>query len=228
MGAKSPLHQLPGPLERKTMMDNYPGEQRSWWKVVLTGISAIVFGIAAIALPANIMFGRILDVIFGKAKPLSGGMTAVAALLALVALVAIDGLVNLFGTAVMDKRASRIRGVVGVAVAVAAIFWPGRTAFVAVELIGLWAIVIGVLEISFARYSHRDAKDRTFLVIAAIAAIVIGIGMMKWAFAGAVVVSAVVGIAATARGVSLIMNGISERSRQLDQRGKQIMRRDAA
>jgi len=85
------------------MVDNYPGEQRSWWKVVLTGISAIVFGIAAIALPANIMFGRILDVIFGKAKPLSGGMTAVAALLALVALVAIDGLVNLFGTAVFAE-----------------------------------------------------------------------------------------------------------------------------
>jgi uncharacterized membrane protein HdeD (DUF308 family) len=210
------------------MLDNYPGERRSWWKLALTGTLAIAFGIAAVALPAHIMFGRILDVIFGKAKPLSGGMTAVAALLALVAVVAIDGLVNLFGSGVMDKRASRIRGIVGVAVTIAAIFWPGRTAFAAVELIGLWAILIGALEIAFARYFHGDAKDRTLLVIAAIAAIVIGVGMMKWAFAGAVLVSAVVGVAAAARGVSLIMSGISERSCQLEERGQRVIRRDAA
>lgn len=206
------------------MLDHYSGEQRSWWKFVLTGILAIAFGIGAVALPAHIMFGRILDVIFGQAKPLSGGMTAVAALLALVALVAIDGLVHLFGTGVMDKRASRIRGIVGVAVAIAAVFWPGRTAFAAVELIGLWAVLIGVLELVFARYSGEDPKDRTLLIIAAIASIVIGVGMMKWAFAGAVVVSAVVGIAAAARGVSLIMTGISERARQFDERGKRVIR----
>jgi hypothetical protein len=36
------------------------------------------------------MFGRILDVIFGAAKSLSGSMTAVAVLLTLVALVAVE------------------------------------------------------------------------------------------------------------------------------------------
>ena len=66
------------------------------------------------------------------------------------------------------------------------------------------------------------------LVISAIAAIVVGVGMMRWAFAGAVVVIALVGIAATVRGVSLIMNGISERSREVDERRKRVMRRDAA
>ena len=128
-------------------------KQRSWWKLVLTGFLAIAFGIGAVVLPAGIMFGRILDVIFGVAKPLSASMTAVAAVLALVALVAVDSLVNLFGTGVMDKRASRIRGVVGVATLIAAVFWPGRTVYIAVELIGLWAIVVGVLELIFARTS---------------------------------------------------------------------------
>lgn len=94
------------------MWDDYSRKQQSWWKLVLTGILAIAFGIGAVALPAGIMFGR-LDVIFGKAKPLSGSMSAVAALLALVAVVAIDGLVNLFGTGVMDKRSSRIRRIAG-------------------------------------------------------------------------------------------------------------------
>ena len=88
-------------------MSDYP-TQRSWWKLVLIGFLAIAFGVAVIVLPGRIMFGRLLDVIFGEDKPLSGSMTAVAALLALVALVAVDGLVNLLGTEVMDKRATRL------------------------------------------------------------------------------------------------------------------------
>ena len=134
------------------MLNNGRNEQPSWWKRVLMGILAIAFGLCAVAFPAGIIFGRILDVTFGQAKRYSGGLTAVAALLAIVALVAIDGLVHLFGTDVKGKRFTRFRGVAGVAVAVAAILWPGQTAYIAVELIGLWAILIGVLEFFAARF----------------------------------------------------------------------------
>ena len=191
------------------MSSQNPDPQRSSWTLILTGLFAFAFGIAAVVFPANIMFGRILDVILGRAKPLSGSMTAVAALLALAALVAIDGLLYLFGARMMSQRATRLRGVVGVAVAIAAIFWPGMTAYVAVNLIGLWAILIGVLELDSARHS---AKDRALLIIAAIASIAIGVGMMKWVFAGAVLISAIVGVAAAARGISLIVSGIHERN----------------
>jgi uncharacterized membrane protein HdeD (DUF308 family) len=187
---------------------------RSWWKQVLIGVVAIAFGICAIAFPAGIMFSRLLDVIFGVAKPLSGSMSAVAAMLALVALVAVDGLANLFGTGVMDKLGARIRGVIGVATGIAAIFWPGRTAYIAVELIGLWAITIGVLELLFARYSRESGKNRALLIVAAIASMAVGVGLMQWAFAGAIVISAMVGIAAMARGISLMMSGISLRLHQ--------------
>jgi hypothetical protein len=77
------------------------------------------------------------------------------------------------------------------------------------RLIGVWAVLIGFLELVFA---HDSAKDRTLLLIAAIASIALGLGMMKWASAGAVVVSAVVGVAAAARGISLIVGGIHERT----------------
>ena len=123
---------------------------------MLTGVLAIAFGLCAVALPAGIMFGRTLDVIFGQAKRLSGSMSAVAALLAIVALVAIDGLVHVFGKDGQDKRISRFRGVVGVAVAIAAIFWPGQTAYIAVEFIGLWAILVGVLELLAARFLRES------------------------------------------------------------------------
>ena len=191
-----------------TMLGHDSGTQRSWRELILSGVLAFAFGIVAVLLPFNIMFRRILDVIFGGAKSLSGSMTAVAVMLALVVLVAVDGLINLFGAGVMDKRAARIRGIVGVAVALAAVFWPGLTAFVAVELIGLWAVLVGVLELVFARDS---AKDRALRLVAAIASIALGVGMMRWVFGGAVVVSAVVGVAA-ARGISLIVSGIHART----------------
>src|SRR5579863_873833 len=104
---------------RQPMLDNRRDEQRTWWKRVVTGILAIAFGLCAVAFPAGMMFGRILDVIFGQAKRYSGSMTAVAALLALVAWVAIDGLVHLFGTGAQNNRTARLRGAAGVAIAIA-------------------------------------------------------------------------------------------------------------
>ena len=197
------------------MLNDSRNEQPSWWKSVGMGILAVAFGLCAVALPVGIMFGRTLDVIFGQAKRFSGSMTAVAALLALVALVAVDGLLHLFRTGIKDKSTSRLRGIAGIAVAIAAIFWPGQTAYIAVELIGLWAILVGVLEFLAARFRRESAKDRALLVFAAIASVLMGVGVMIWAFFGAAVISAIVGVAAVARGVSLMMSGISERN-QMD------------
>ena len=56
---------------------------------------------------------------------------------------------------------------------------------------------VGVLELYVARYSRENVKDRAFLVLAAIASISVGVGVMIWAFIGAVVISATVGIAAS-------------------------------
>ena len=210
------------------MSSQYSEAQRSWWKLILTGVLAFVFGIAAILFPADIMFRRILDVIFGEAKPRSGGMSAVTALLALAALVGIDGLINLFGIGVIGKRTSRIRGFLGVAVAFAAVFWPGMTAYIAVKLIGLWAILIGVFEVVFAWRPENQAKDRAVLIIGGVASIVIGAGMMRWVLAGAVVVSAVIGIAAAVRGISLIVSGMHERTHPFRGKMKRVITQDAA
>jgi uncharacterized membrane protein HdeD (DUF308 family) len=95
-------------------------------------------------------------------------------------------------------------------------------------LIGLWAILVGVLELLVAKYSSNSPNDRALFVIAAFASIVVGVGLMRWAFVGAIVISAFVGIAAAARGTSRIIIGVSERLHQPDGSGKQAMRRDGA
>jgi uncharacterized membrane protein HdeD (DUF308 family) len=210
-------------------MSNLHSEaQGDWWKLILNGVLTAAFGVAAFVFPAAIMFRRILDVVLGQAKPLSAGMTVVAALLALVALVAIDGLVNLFGKGVMPKYVTRLRGVVGVAVAIAAVFWPGMTIYFAVKLIGGWAVLVGVLELVYARHSGRNKEDRVLFIISGVAAIVLGVGMMIWVFEGAVLVSAVVGVAAIARGFSLIMSGVRQRASESGRNGRRTTERRAA
>ena len=52
------------------------------------------------------------------------------------------------------------------------------------------------------------------LIIGAIVAILIGVAMMMWTFAAAVLISAAIGVAATARGVGLVLTGMPERSHQ--------------
>ena len=193
------------------MSHHEPAGQQTWWKLVLTGVLAIAFGAAAVVLPAGILSIRILDVIFRLDKRFSGSMTALAALLALVAVVALDGFVHLLGPGVVGKRASRIRGVAGLAVASAAIFWPDWTVVAAVKLIGIWAILVGVLELLGVRHFSENAKRRALRIFAAIASIAIGVGIMKELFVGAVVVSAAVGVAAAARGISMIALGVSHR-----------------
>jgi uncharacterized membrane protein HdeD (DUF308 family) len=210
-------------------MSNLHSEaQGDWWKLILNGVLTAAFGVAAFVFPAAIMFRRILDVVFGEAKPLSAGMIVVAALLALVALVAIDGLVNLFGKGVMPKYVTRLRGVVGVVVAIAAVFWPGMTIYFAVKLIGGWAVLVGVLELVYASHSGRNKEDRVLFIISGVAAIVLGVGMMIWVFEGAVLVSAVVGVAAIARGFSLIISGVRQRASESGRNGRRTTERRAA
>jgi len=190
------------------MVSQHSDAPRSWRKLVLSGLLAFAFGIAAILVSGKIMFGRILEVIFDEAKPLSGSMNAVAALLALVALVAADGLINLsvprretkrLQNARRSRNRRRHRRYL--------LAW--HNAFIAVGMIGLWGILIGTLELAFA---HDSAKDRALVGTAAIASVVIGLGMMKWVFAGAVLVSALVGAGAAARGVSLILSGVHQQT----------------
>ena len=210
------------------MVRQQSGDRRSWWRLVLGGLLAFAFGIAAVLLPAGIMFQRFLDVISGHSKPLSGGMSAVAALLVLGVLVAVDGLLHLFGAGVIGKWSAGLRGVAGIAVAAAVVFWPAITVVVVVELIGAWTILVGLLELIAATKSGEDGKERVVLIIAGIASMVIGVAMMNWVYVGAVAASAVIGVAAAARGISLILSGIRERSKQFDKGGKQAIKREAA
>lgn len=105
-----------------------------WWLLVTRGILAVLFGILALIWPGRALL--FLVYLFG-AYALINGFTAVV------------------GSFQERDTSSQwwlllISGIAGIIIGLLVFFWPGITALVLFYLIGIWAIVTGVLELTAA------------------------------------------------------------------------------
>src|SRR5690349_10838143 len=105
---------------------------QNWWMLILRGVLAIMFGLAAFMWPGITWFS--LVILFG-AYVLVDGVIAVA-----------TGLQHV-------QDSSRwwvflLEGLVGIGAGVTAFVWPGLTAYVLLLVIASWAIITGVFEIA--------------------------------------------------------------------------------
>src|SRR5258707_15296474 len=106
-----------------------------WGWVVFRGVAAIAFGCLAFAQPATM--GVTLVLLFGAYAFIAGIATFVAA--------ARGGRAGAprWGTLLFE-------GLLSIGVGVVAVLWPGTTALAFVWVVGVWAIVSGVLGIATA------------------------------------------------------------------------------
>src|SRR5258705_13997225 len=107
--------------------------QRDWWLLVLRGVAAIFFGIAAFVLP---------------------GLTLAALVLLFGAYAIIDGIASLIG-AFRRREPGQwewhlIQGLLGLAAGSIAILLPGIAALALVVLVAAWAMLTGASEIVLA------------------------------------------------------------------------------
>jgi uncharacterized membrane protein HdeD (DUF308 family) len=159
---------------------------KSWWLVLLRGLSAIAFGLLAILWPGLSLFVLILlygvyalaDGVFALIGAIRGGGIAPRWWLALVALV------------------SAAAGVV-------ALFWPGLTALVLVLLIGAWSIMRGAFEIIGAIQLRKEIRNEWLLIAGGILSILVGLLLVVAPGAGALALIWVIGAYAVAFGVLL-------------------------
>lgn len=160
----------------------------NWWAVALRGVAAILFGVAAFAMPVVTM----LSLVFVFA-----------------AFSIVDGV---FGI-VMSVRGARkgerwvwllLSGVFGIAAGVVAALWPGLTVLAFVILVAAWALISGTLMLISA-FRLKIDHGRVWLVIGGIASIAFGVLLAMSPFIGALVLTFWTGAHALVLGGTLLV-----------------------
>ncbi len=162
-----------------------------WWMLVVRGIAAILFGVAALAWP---------------------GISLLALVFLWGVYAFVDGVMALAHAARAGRAGGRwgwflFEGLVGVAAALVTVFWPGITALVLLTLIAVWAILTGVAEIVTAVELRHEIRGEWLLGLCGVLSIAFGVLMFIYPGTGALAVLAVIAAYAIVFGVLLIALG---------------------
>lgn len=170
---------------------------RNWWALVLRGLFAVLFGLAAFFWPGITLAALVL--LFG-AYALADGLFAIVA--------AITG---------ADRQtrwwALLLEGIAGILAATVTVLWPGLTALALLYLIAAWAILTGVLEIVAAVRLRREIEGEWLLALGGVASVLFGLYVAVFPGAGALAVVWIIGGYALVAGVLLIALGVRLRGR---------------
>ncbi len=174
---------------------------RNWWLLLLRGIASILFGILAFAWPGATILA--LTFLFGAYALIDGTLSLVAA---------ITG---------SDRAAPAwwlaLVGALGIAAGLIAFFWPVKTAFALVVMIGVWALAIGILEIIGAIRLRNEIDDEWWLIAAGILSVLFGLAVLMAPSAGALAIVWVLAAYAILAGALMVafsfrLKGVHERT----------------
>jgi uncharacterized membrane protein HdeD (DUF308 family) len=159
----------------------------NWWALLLRGISAVLFGLAALFWPGLTLFALI---IFFGAYTLVDGIFAIAA-----------GIRGSGGR----RWLLLAEGVLGVLVGLIAFFSPGMTALVFLYVIAAWAIFTGVLKVVMAIWLRREIDNEWTMALSGALWVLLGIVLFVLPGAGLLSLAWLIGIFALGAGITLIV-----------------------
>ncbi|MET0492863.1 MAG: HdeD family acid-resistance protein [Actinoplanes sp.] len=174
---------------------------RRWWAVAFRGVAAILFGVLALVWPGITVFA--LVIVFGAYALVDGAFTLAAA----------------FGDGDDDRtwgsRAWLVaRGAAGILIGIIAAVWPGITALALLWVIAVWAAVTGVLDIVAAVELRKQMRHEWLLALSGALSVLFGILLVAWPATGVLTLILLIGIAAIAFGITLLMLGLRLRQTQ--------------
>ena len=169
---------------------------RNWWALVLRGLFAVLFGIAAFTWP-GITLGALV-ILYGAYALADGGLAIAAALVG-----------RPHG---MPWWALLLEGLVGITLGIMTFAWPGNTALVLLYLVSAWAVVTGVFEIAAAIRLRREIQGEWVLALSGVLSVLFGLALVINPGAGALAVVWIIGAYAIAFGALLIALGFRLRS----------------
>lgn len=180
--------------------------KNSWWKYLLRGLIAIVFGVVAMIKPDQALQGMVLA--FGAFALMDGTLAVFAG-------ISLAPIFNRWWAVLLE-------GVAGVIIGLVTFFYPNITALVLFYLISVWAIVTGILEIVTAIQLRRVITGEWKLILSGLLSIVFGVLMFVYPAAGAVSVVWTVGFYAIAFGILEIslafhMHSLSRDIKKIDE-----------
>lgn len=171
---------------------------RNWWLVLLRGVLAILFGLAAFVWPGITLLTLI--VLFG-----------------IYAIV--DGLVAVGTGLARTKESPRwwtflVEGLLSIGAGVVALVWPGLTTLVLIYMIALWAVFTGVLEIVAAIRLRHEITNEWMLALGGVISIALGVLLFFQPAAGTLAVVWTIGAYAIIFGILLVVLGFRLRNWQ--------------
>ena len=175
------------------------GFAKNWWRLLLRGILAIVFGVMAFAMP---------------------GMTLVSLAILYGVYALIDGALSIwFG---VGSRAWSLVffGLLGIAAGIFTLFLPWATAIALLYMIGAWAIVRGIFEIITAIQLRHEIANEWALGLAGLVSVAVGLLFIVRPGAGALALAWLIGTYAVVAGILLValafkVRGLPERIHNL-------------
>ncbi len=170
---------------------------RNWWVLVLRGVLAVLFGLAAFFWPG--LTALVLVSLFGAYALIDGIFAVVAG-------------IQQYGK---HERwwAVLLEGIVGILIGLLTFFWPGVTALGLLYFIAAWALVTGVFEIVAAIRLRREIEGEWLLGLSGVASVLFGLLLVIFPSAGVLSVIWIIGAYALLFGVIMIILGLRMRGR---------------
>jgi uncharacterized membrane protein HdeD (DUF308 family) len=165
----------------------------NWWALLVRGIAAVLFGLAALFWPGPTLF--VFIVFFG-------------------AYVLVDGIFALVA-GIRGSGGRRwpllVEGVLGVLAGLIAFFWPGETALFLLYVIAAWAIITGILKVVMAILLRREIENEWLMVLSGPLSLLFGVLLAVLPGVGLLSMVWLIGIYALIFGIALIVLGFRVR-----------------
>ena len=162
--------------------------------LIARGILAVVVGVIALAWPSVTVLA--LVILFAVYAFMASGMEAVRGFSSRKAGPVIGHL---------------LLGLVDLAAGIIALAWPGPTALVLVLIVGVWAVIAGLVEFSAAFASGEPAGTRAMLILGGLATIAFGVVLCARPGIGAVTLALLFGLFNLIYGTWTLAQGIELR-----------------
>jgi uncharacterized membrane protein HdeD (DUF308 family) len=179
-------------LPPKTDAD-FPGlAKRIWIFAIIRGVLAIIFGL--IALFAPIATAVALAIVVGVFAIVTGVFDIIEA-------------IRHRGSSSMVLRI--VLGAVSILFGILVLVWPGISLRILVIMVGVWAIITGILQI-MSSVRHRAVPHSGWVwgTIAGALSILFGILVLIWPGIGLVTIIWIIGIWAVVWGIALVVLGV--------------------